>query len=241
MPNTLHIVFITSFTAQYMAWLCTSTIAIVLHPILAHKHPETLFQMLFLAAVSCNALHFVFGDTQLYRHVKAIFVLTNCYGITDLFFTKINFHWKSDLYTKIFYYENLELYGIIPVWEGRGMSFIHKSPSWGSILLVSSSSCSSCQVTLAWLQSSGVAFLRALTLHCNHGHGLHLCLSPSINFSEHIPPGPRGVIVPLQNTLYSVFMLSWYRNISLKSDHFSYLVPHIVTLIIIPENRSILH
>ena len=47
--------------------------------------------MLFLAAVPCNALHFVFGDTQLYRHVKAIFVLMNCYGITNLFLRKLTF------------------------------------------------------------------------------------------------------------------------------------------------------
>ena len=80
------------------------------------------------------------------------------------------------------------------------MPFIHESPSWGSILFVSSSSSSSCHVTLSRLQSSGVAFLRALALHFNHGEGLHLCLSPFINLSEHIPPGPRGIIVLLQNT-----------------------------------------
>ena len=80
------------------------------------------------------------------------------------------------------------------------MPFIHESPSWGSILFVSSSSSSSYHVTLSRLQSSGIAFLRALGLHFNHGEGLHLCLSPFINFSEHIPPGPRKVIVPLQNS-----------------------------------------
>ena len=30
----------------------------------------------------------------------------------ELIFTKINFHWKSDLFTKILYYENLKPYGI---------------------------------------------------------------------------------------------------------------------------------
>ena len=38
-------------------------------------------------------------------YINIILSLTNCYGITNLFFMKI---WKSDLFTKILYYENLE-------------------------------------------------------------------------------------------------------------------------------------
>ena len=72
--------------------------------------------MLSLAAVHVNAsleTSYLFSDTQLMVTWQiAILILTNCYGITNLFFTEINFHWKSDLFTKILYYENLELYGI---------------------------------------------------------------------------------------------------------------------------------
>ena len=32
----------------------------------------------------------------------AILILTNCHGIMNLFFTKINFHWKSDFLRKFY-------------------------------------------------------------------------------------------------------------------------------------------
>ena len=52
----------------------------------------------------------IYLATRHYGHVAAIriLILTNCYGIT-----KIYFHWKSDLLTKFLYYENLEPHGTI--------------------------------------------------------------------------------------------------------------------------------
>ena len=42
-----------------------------------------------------------------------LLILMNCYGITNLLLaTKIYFHWKSDLFMKILYYESLEPYSI---------------------------------------------------------------------------------------------------------------------------------
>ena len=107
MPYTLHIAFITSFTAQYMAWICTSTV--VLHPILTRNHPETLFQMLFLAAVPWNA--WLEASLRIWRHT-VISSRESYFGLTELLWN--NEFIFYDLFMKIFYYENLELCGSFP-------------------------------------------------------------------------------------------------------------------------------
>ena len=81
--------------------------------------------MLLLAAVyganssfkAFVAVHFTFiyniSDIPLYGHVVCRYVNFNkLLWNYEIIITKIYFRWKSDLFTKILYYENLELYGI---------------------------------------------------------------------------------------------------------------------------------
>ena len=69
-------------------------------------------------APSCRAcdlaLHFTLLAIAVIRScgTYVILILTNCYWITNLFLWT---HWKSDHFTKILYYENLELMVLIIV------------------------------------------------------------------------------------------------------------------------------
>ena len=79
--------------------------------------------MLLLAAVydansSFKALlyasHFIISDVPVYGHMVHRYVNFNeLLWNYEIIIMKIYFNWKSDLFTKILYYENLEPYGIV--------------------------------------------------------------------------------------------------------------------------------
>ena len=70
-------------------------------------HANSSFKALLYASCSCSS-DSRYSYTWYVHNIKFNKLLWNY----EFIFTKIYFHWKSDLFTKFLYYENLEPYGI---------------------------------------------------------------------------------------------------------------------------------